>query len=71
LVEKGNHFFVSKFLVYFPNTQLKDEPSTLPKLATTKRGIFSPEVALNPANTTSEEKGRIVAAKNAIEKRVK
>ena len=71
LAEKENHHFVSKFLVYFPNTQLKDEPRTLPKLATIKSGIFSSEVALSPANTTSEEKGRIVAAKNAIEKRVK
>ena len=34
-------------------------------------GWMQSEVALSPANTTSEEKGRIVAAKKAIEKRVK
>ena len=64
---KGNHFFEVKFLEYNPRNQLRIDPNMLPKLAAINNNELSKfDVEINPANESSDENGKIVAAKNDI-----
>ena len=64
---KGNHFFEVKFLEYNPRNQLRIDPDMLPKLAAINNNELSKfDVEINPANESSDENGKIVAAKKEI-----
>ena len=51
--------------------KIKDEPSMLPKLATSNNmKLLKDWAAISPASVISDDKGKIVAAKKEMTKRV-
>ena len=63
----GNHFFLVRFLEYDPKAQLTTDPKIFPRLAAINKNKFSKfDVAINPTNVSSDENGKMVAAKKDI-----
>ena len=70
--ENGNHFRFWNKVIFFPKYQLVTEPKILPMLAKIKRKYFSNEFdKYIVAKTTSDENGRIVAARKLTIKSLK
>ena len=65
--ETGNHFRFWNKVIFFPKYQLVTDPKIFPMLAKIKRKYFSNEFdKYIVAKTTSDENGRIVAARKLI-----
>ena len=70
--ETGNHFLFWYKVIFFPKYQLVTDPKILPMLAKIKRKYFSNEFdKYIVAKTTSDENGRIVAARKLTIKSLK
>ena len=66
-VDTGNHFRFWNIVIFFPKYQLVTDPKILPMLVKIRRKYVSNEFdKYIVVKTTSDEKGRIVAAKKLI-----